>query len=119
VTKADRVAFTSALHLLAEGFAEPLSPLRVQAYWFALEDLPIAAVERGVGRALREQLDFFPKPGRLREYAKPKSVPVLNIAAYQPYRPALGGPVRIGALAQGALATAEDAAGAPPVRRSR
>lgn len=65
----DRPAFMRAMTELAETMGEPMSPGRVQGYWSALEDLPLADVLDGIQTALAECTDFFPKPGKIRQLA--------------------------------------------------
>jgi hypothetical protein len=68
VTTSDRPAFAALLALLGEAFNEPLSDARSAAYWLGCEDLPLAAAETAVRRALRE-CRFFPRPAELRALA--------------------------------------------------
>lgn len=54
------------LGALAEAFQREPTKALVQAYWLALKDLPIDAVEHGAFGALRE-CRFMPKPVEIRE----------------------------------------------------
>lgn len=62
----DREEFAKALYLVGETFNEPVSDLRVEAYFNALVDLPLEMVTVGCAMATRS-LRFFPKPVELRE----------------------------------------------------
>jgi hypothetical protein len=66
VTDADRSRFAELMYALSETFDTKVSALRVQLYFDALVDLPIAAVERAARLAVGT-LRFFPKPTELRE----------------------------------------------------
>src|SRR5438874_1621180 len=68
MTNTDREQFTKWLFLLAEGFKEPMSELRLEAYWMALEhEISIVQMGDAVREALRSS-KFFPRPAELREY---------------------------------------------------
>lgn len=69
MTKADAPKFAECLAVLSETFNEPVSELRAEAYFSALEDLPIEAVVEAVKQAIRS-LKFFPRPVELREYVQ-------------------------------------------------
>jgi hypothetical protein len=113
MTDDDLAAFGQAMTLLAETMNEPMSPARIEGYWLALEDLTLDEVRTAVRQALREQTEYFPKPAKLREYARPKKQPVANWEAYKPYvppdRPALPAPVDMGSLVSGVVAQLEAA----------
>lgn len=64
MTRQDLPRLARALALLSEAFSEPVTELRAEAYFIALEDLPIEGVE-GVGRAALN-CKFFPRPADLR-----------------------------------------------------
>lgn len=66
MTQADRPRFLAALGALAVATGTPLDEARSRAYWMALDDLPIEAIERAVRSALRSAR-FFPRPVELRE----------------------------------------------------
>ena len=65
MTNQDTTKFAKLLAILGDTFAEPISELRIETYFEALSDMPIAKVQNAVKRAIRE-LDFFPKPAELR-----------------------------------------------------
>lgn len=69
MTEDDRPAFVAGLTMLAEAFNEPMSAGRLEAYWYAVEDLPLATVTTAMRQVLRDASGFFPKPGQLREHA--------------------------------------------------
>lgn len=62
----DRGAFGEAMLVLSETFNEPVSDVRVEAYFDALKDFSIMQVNLAVRRAVRD-CRFFPKPVELRE----------------------------------------------------
>lgn len=62
----DRKHFAEAMVILGETFNEPVSEVRIEAYFSALSDLPMAAVGAAVRSAVRT-LRFFPKPVEIRE----------------------------------------------------
>ncbi len=66
MTTGDVVAFAEAMHVLGQTFSEPVSDVRVEAYFDALMDMPIEAVTGAVRLALRT-CKFFPRPVELRE----------------------------------------------------
>lgn len=68
MTDADRPGFAELLALLGETFHEPISEARSVAYWLALDDLPLPALQAAVREALRS-CRFFPRPAELRERA--------------------------------------------------
>lgn len=64
MTAADTPRLATLLNVLAEAFNEPVSAVRMDAYFLALSDLSIESLE-GIGkRALN--LQFFPRPADLR-----------------------------------------------------
>lgn len=111
MTDEDRPAFGQAMTMLAETLNEPMSPGRLEGYFVALRDLPIATVRVGIERALAYCAEFFPKPGKIRELAVPRVEYVLNGGANtlylpkpDPDRPALEAPVNMGELVTKLLA---------------
>jgi hypothetical protein len=68
MTNCDRVDFARILYAMAETFNEPVSELRAEAYFDALEDLPLVTVRAACRVAIRTQT-FFPRPAELREAA--------------------------------------------------
>jgi hypothetical protein len=62
----DRAAFARMLFAVGDTFNEPVSELRAEAYFDALNDLPIADVLAAGRRAIAESR-FFPRPVELRE----------------------------------------------------
>lgn len=62
--ESDRPRFAQLLASLAEGLGEPLSPARVDAYWMALEEVPLDAVRLAIKTTLK-QAKFWPKPSEL------------------------------------------------------
>jgi hypothetical protein len=68
VTELDRTAFGRLLFLLGDTFNESVSDFRLEAYFVALADLPMAAVQRAMELAIRDAR-FFPRPVEIREYA--------------------------------------------------
>lgn len=67
MTDDDRLALARTLKALGETFNEPVSELRAEAYFFALQDFPIDAVEAAARHAIRHAR-YFPRPAELREY---------------------------------------------------
>jgi hypothetical protein len=61
--------FAKRLGVLAEVFAESLSPMRVAGYWAALSDLEPVDVYAAMDHALKTSR-FFPRPGEVREHAE-------------------------------------------------
>ena len=66
MTPDDRERFGVALFTLSEVFKDPMTPLRLEGYWMALEDLTIEQVELGASRCMRGSA-FFPRPVAIRE----------------------------------------------------
>ena len=66
MTEGDRPLFAEALHVLGETFNETISDVRAEAYFRALQDLPIEVVNAAVLTALRTS-KFFPKPVEVRD----------------------------------------------------
>lgn len=66
MTNGDRQAFARMIFALGETFGEPVSDLRVEAYFDALGDLPLEDVLTAGRSAIREAR-FFPRPVELRE----------------------------------------------------
>lgn len=66
MTEQDRPAFAEAMYALGETFNEPVSDVRAEAYFDALQDVDLARVSVAVRLALRV-CKFFPKPVELRE----------------------------------------------------
>lgn len=64
MTPLDRPRLAQYLAVLGEAFNEPVSELRAEAYFSALEDLSMASLESVGKRALN--LRFFPRPADLR-----------------------------------------------------
>lgn len=62
----DRTLFAEAMHVLGETFNEPISDIRIEGYFDALQDFSIEQVNVAVRLALRD-CRFFPKPVELRE----------------------------------------------------
>jgi hypothetical protein len=69
MTEHDRTAFGRMLFALGDTFNEPVSELRVEAYFDALRDLPADAVLAAGRRAIAES-EFFPRPFKLREFTE-------------------------------------------------
>ena len=67
MTRADMPALAQLLAMLAETFNEPVSELRAEGYYIALEDLPIESIQRGAKDALT-LCKFFPKPIEIRDF---------------------------------------------------
>jgi hypothetical protein len=67
MTEMDRPAFAEAMLTLCETFNEPLSDVKVEAYFGALNDSDIGAVLGACRHALRS-CKFFPRPVELREF---------------------------------------------------
>lgn len=66
MTAADRLTFAEGMFMLGETFNEPISDVKVEAYFQALIDYDIAQVTTAVQGALRG-CKFFPRPIELRE----------------------------------------------------
>lgn len=67
MTALDKPAFAEAMLTLSETFNEPLSDVKIEAYFSALSDHDIAAVLGACRLALRAS-KFFPRPVELREF---------------------------------------------------
>ena len=70
MTQDDRPRLSKLLAVFGETFQEAVSDLRAEAYFVALCDIPIEALERAGLRHMRESR-FFPKPVELRDFADP------------------------------------------------
>lgn len=66
MTSHDSVTFAAEMTMLAEVFGEKLSEPRLRAYFSALEEYPIDAVQQACRRAIKASR-FFPKPADLLE----------------------------------------------------
>lgn len=66
MTQEDARTFAKGMLLLGETFNEPVSEMRIDAYFEALSDLPIETVSQAVRLALKA-CRFFPRPVELRE----------------------------------------------------
>ena len=69
MTDVDRPRLAKLLAVFCEAFNEPVSDLRAEAYFIALQDLPIHALESVQIAALNGK--FFPRPRELRELIAP------------------------------------------------
>jgi hypothetical protein len=67
MTKHDMARLAQFLSVLGEAFNETVSELRAEAYFLALEDLPIEAIE-GAGR-MALNCQYFPRPHEIRSLA--------------------------------------------------
>jgi hypothetical protein len=68
MTPHDRPRLAQFLAVLGEAFGEPVSELRAEAYFVALSDLPMEALEQIGRQALNAK--FFPRPAELRQLAE-------------------------------------------------
>jgi len=66
----DKARFANAIEKMALVFDAAFSELRLEAYWEALDDLPIEAVEDGIRSATRN-CAFLPVPINIRHGGKP------------------------------------------------
>jgi hypothetical protein len=78
MTGEDRERFAEALLILADTFRANLTEHAAAGYWYALSDLPIAAVESGMRAALRWSR-FMPRPVEIRYYAAAAAAPPYEI----------------------------------------
>lgn len=69
MTNQDRKAFAALMIALSETFNEPVSDIRIEAYFDALSDLECAEVLAAGHWAIAE-CRFFPRPVELREIAR-------------------------------------------------
>lgn len=69
MTAQDRPMFVRGLMVLGEAFNEPLSELRIEAYFDALSDLPAQDVLSAMRSAIKAE-SFFPKPVQIRNIAQ-------------------------------------------------
>lgn len=60
------IEFSKAMMVLGETFNEPVSAVRIEAYYAALLDLNAAAVMAAMQQCMRS-CRFFPKPAEIRE----------------------------------------------------
>lgn len=60
--------FAKAFAAMCETFGVEVTEGRLLGYWVGLEDLPLADVQTGIFKAIR-QCKFMPKPAELRELA--------------------------------------------------
>jgi hypothetical protein len=92
MTNADSAVFAAEMTMMAEVFGEALSAPRIAAYFAALEEHPIEAVQEACRRAIKTQR-FFPKPadlaetihGSLDDRATYQWAQVMLKARYQPH----------------------------------
>lgn len=66
MTDDDRIAFAELMTGLGETYGEPVSAARMEIYFAALSDLPLADVRRSATLLVRTQ-KFFPRPAELRQ----------------------------------------------------
>jgi len=66
MTNIDALAFGKLMHALGQTFNEPVSEVRVEAYFDALRDLSIETVRQAVRQAIGS-CRFFPRPVELRD----------------------------------------------------
>lgn len=66
MTNADRPKIAEILALLGETFNEPISELRAEGYFLALQEFDAVEVKDAALAAIRES-KFFPRPAELRE----------------------------------------------------
>ncbi len=66
MTRADMPQLAQILAMLAETFNEPVSELRAEGYYIALEDLEIDRINRGALESLKV-CRFFPRPVEIRD----------------------------------------------------
>jgi len=66
MTADDRAAFGALMFMLGDTFGEPVTDIRIEAYFSALSDLHVESVLGAGQRAIRE-CRFFPRPVELRE----------------------------------------------------
>jgi len=69
MTMQDLKDFSLCLDQLAEVFNVQLSSMKKHAYYLALQDYPLDAIQAASIQALKEE-SFFPVPAILRAYAK-------------------------------------------------
>lgn len=77
MTEADRPRFVGLVEALCASFGVEPTKALLAGYWLALSDLPAAALDGAVGRALREAA-YMPRPVQLRRMAG--EVPVIDRA---------------------------------------
>jgi len=68
-TPEDVAMFGQQMRVLGETFNESLSALRIEGYFFALADLPLEDVSRGIAEVMRRQRCGFPRPAEIRSAA--------------------------------------------------
>jgi hypothetical protein len=78
MTPTETPRLAQLLAVLAEAFGEPVSELRAEAYFLALEDVPMDALERVGRQALN--LRFFPRPADLRRLVEGSSEHAAELA---------------------------------------
>jgi len=61
----DKESFAQAMNAMAAAFDKEIDEATLEAYWMALEDMPIGAIESAVRDAMRK-LEYFPRPAHLR-----------------------------------------------------
>lgn len=66
MTAGDRPGFAALMLGLGETYSEPVSDVRMEIYFAALEDLELATVRRAATLLVRT-LKFFPRPAELRD----------------------------------------------------
>lgn len=62
---ADRQQFATAMYTAGEVFNEPVSEIRIEAYWHALVDLEIEGVLSAITYGIKSER-FFPRPADIR-----------------------------------------------------
>ncbi len=107
MTPEDRPRFLKMMNRLGAAHRTPLTPLLLETYWEALEDLDLEEIEAAAKQTTRE-CEFFPKAAELRKLATPRGYQpgdgqITPMPDFRPYRERiaeererLAGPVPIG-----------------------
>lgn len=77
MTKNDRPAFATCVGLMAETLNQPLSELTLEGLFFALQDLPLDALQQAAGQWVREHV-WLPKPAEWRELVNEQAAKALD-----------------------------------------
>ena len=86
MTDQDRDRFVRCLAALSRVFDAPFDDDKMALYFAALADLPIAALERATGAAIRT-CRFVPRPAELRALARDVPAPRVPVSRRLDWRP--------------------------------
>tara|TARA_R110000824_G_C15205494_1_gene676134 strand:+ start:997 stop:1752 length:756 start_codon:yes stop_codon:yes gene_type:complete len=82
VTSDDKPEFASVMTAMCTAFGKELDEAILEAYWMALEDMPLDGFKQGAKKCLQEE-EWMPKPGAIRRSAGVLSPDARAIFAFE------------------------------------